>query len=81
MNYDKMSSFNKEDIWTLVESYFKKQHLERLVRHQLESYNNFVDNEINNTINMFNPVTIHSENDYDPNLNKYALELLLHLKI
>jgi DNA-directed RNA polymerase II subunit RPB2 len=77
MNYDKMSSFNKEDIWILIESYFKKQHLERLVRHQLESYNNFVDNEINNTINMFNPVTIHSENDYDPNLNKYALELFI----
>ena len=77
MNYDKMSSFNKEDIWVLIESYFKKQHLERLVRHQLESYNNFVDNEINNTINMFNPVTIHSENDYDPNLNKYALELFI----
>ncbi len=72
-----MSSFNKEDIWTLVESYFKKQHLERLVRHQLESYNNFVDNEINNTIDMFNPVTIHSENDYDEILNKYALELFI----
>ena len=75
MNNGKMSSFNKEDIWTLVESYFKKQHLERLVRHQLESYNNFVDNEINNTIDMFNPVTIHSENDYDATLNKYTLEL------
>ena len=72
-----MSSFNKEDIWTLVESYFKKQHLERLVRHQVESYNNFVDNEINNTIDMFNPVTIHSENDYDEVSNKYALELFI----
>ena len=31
-----------EEPWTLIESYFKGQHLERLVRHQLESYNNFV---------------------------------------
>ena len=73
-------SFNKEDIWTLIESYFKKQHLERLVRHQLESYNNFIDNEINNTIDMFNPVVIHSTNDLDEATGKYALELFITFK-
>ena len=31
-----------EDPWTIIESYFRGQHLDRLVRHQLESYNNFV---------------------------------------
>ena len=31
-----------ETPWNIIESYFKDQHLERLVRHQLESYNNFV---------------------------------------
>ena len=27
----------------IIESYFQGQHLERLVRHQTESYNNFVN--------------------------------------
>ena len=49
------------------ESYFKGQHLKRLVRHQLESYNQFVTSQLKKTIEMFNPVTIHSENDKDEN--------------
>ena len=34
---------------------------------ELESYNHFVNNEIQKTIDMFNPATIHSEHDYDKN--------------
>ena len=55
-----------ETPWTIIDSYFKDKHLERLVRHQLESYNNFVGYQIFKTIEMFNPVSIKSENDYDP---------------
>ena len=29
-----------EEPWILIEKYFKNHHLERLIRHQLESYNN-----------------------------------------
>ena len=49
-----------ETPWTIIESYFKDKHLERLVRHQLESYNNFVGYQIIKTIEMFNPVNIKS---------------------
>jgi DNA-directed RNA polymerase II subunit RPB2 len=66
-----------ETPWHIIESYFKGQHLERLVRHQLESYNNFVGYQINKTIEMFNPVHIASEQDYDPNLKKYSLEIFV----
>ena len=31
-----------ETPWSVIESYFSGQQLERFVRHQLESYNNFV---------------------------------------
>ena len=31
-----------ETPWSIIESYFKGHHLQRLVRHQIESYNNFV---------------------------------------
>ena len=53
-----------EEPYTLVEAYFKGQHLERLVRHQIESYNNFINYQIQKTIQMFNPVSVKSENDY-----------------
>ena len=66
--------------WKLLESYFKGQHLGRCVRHQLESYNNFVTVEIENTIKMFNPVTIRSENDFHKESGKYKLELVITFK-
>ena len=66
-----------ETPWTIIDSYFKDKHLERLVRHQLESYNNFVGNQIFKTIEMFNPVSIKSENDYDPVSEKYSLEIVI----
>ena len=63
--------------WTIIESYFRGQHLDRLVRHQLESYNNFVGYQIIKTIEMFNPVHIKSENDYDAKTGKYSLEMFV----
>ena len=41
---------NVEMSWNIIESYFKGHHLERLVRHQIESYNNFVSYQITKTI-------------------------------
>jgi DNA-directed RNA polymerase II subunit RPB2 len=66
-----------ETPWTIIESYFKDQHLSQLVRHQLESYNNFVNYQIQKTIDMFNPVQICSENDYDKESGKYSLEIFI----
>ena len=63
--------------WKIIESYFKGQHLARLVRHQIESYNYFVNHQINKTIDMFNPVVIHSEHDKDPETGIYSLELII----
>ena len=64
-----------EDPYSLIESYFKGKYLERLVRHQIESYNHFVNYQIQKTIDMFNPVKIHSENDFIQETNKYLLEV------
>ena len=65
------------DPWPIIESYFRGRHLARCVRHQLESYNYFVNHQIQSTIDMFNPVTIHSEQDYSQEHKKYALELII----
>jgi DNA-directed RNA polymerase II subunit RPB2 len=66
-----------EDPWTIIESYFKGQHLERFVRHQLESFNNFIGYQIIKTIEMFNPVHIVSEQDFDPVSKKHSLEIYI----
>jgi DNA-directed RNA polymerase II subunit RPB2 len=66
-----------ETPWKIIGSYFKNQHLECLVRHQIESYNNFIGYQILKTIEMFNPINIKSEDDYNSELNKYSLELFI----
>jgi DNA-directed RNA polymerase II subunit RPB2 len=60
-----------EEPFTLLESYFADQHLARLVRHQIESYNHFINYQAGRTIQMFNPLRIHSD--------KHLLESGLHL--
>ena len=67
-----------EEPYNLIESYFDGKHLERLVRHQLESYNNFVNFQIQKTIQMFNPVVIRSEHDYNESKDKYFLEVFIN---
>jgi DNA-directed RNA polymerase II subunit RPB2 len=61
--------------WKIIGSYFEGQHLKRLVRHQLESYNDFVNNQLERTIQMFNPVTIASEQDFDKKTKKHKLDI------
>ena len=74
-------SHNKEEVlsteipWILIDSYFKHKHLKQLVKHQLESYNYFVNNQIQQTIEMFNPLIIASEHDFIKELNSYRLEI------
>ena len=64
-----------EEPFSIIESYFAGKHLECLVRHQIESYNHFINYQIQRTIQMFNPVKIHSENDYIPEKDKYLLDV------
>lgn len=64
-----------DEPFQIIESYFGSQHLERLVRHQIESYNHFINYQIQRTIQMFNPVIARSENDFVAETGKYFLEI------
>ena len=75
-NNDNLQEYCEEP-WALIESYFKGKHLQQLVKHQVESYNDFVNYQIQKTIDMFNPVNIHSDQDYDKDSSKYSLELFV----
>lgn len=72
--YDKTIN-EKEYCWNLIESYFKDKHLEKLVAHQIESYNDFTSNQLVKTIEMFNPINIVSEHDYIKEHNIYRLHV------
>ena len=76
LNYEKYI----EEPWTIIDSYFKGKERQQLVRHQVESYNDFISCQIPKTINMFNDVIVHSEQDYVPELDKYKLELSISFK-
>jgi len=69
-----------EEPYTIIKSYFEGKHLERLVRHQIESYNHFINHQIQKTIEMFNPVIVRSENDYVEEHKKYMLEVYIYFE-
>ena len=85
LNNNKMDSCDNTNIngvssWDIINSYFEGHHLERLVKHQLESYNHFVNSQLEKTIEMFSPLEIKSEHDYDEKLGKYALEIIIEFR-
>ena len=65
----------ENDSWTVIESYFKRVHLQQLVKHQIDSYNDFIQTQMMKTIEMFNPLNIRSPHDYLPEFKKYRLEI------
>jgi DNA-directed RNA polymerase II subunit RPB2 len=73
---DNLQEYSEEP-WVMIESYFKGKHLQQLVQHQVESYNDFVNYQIHKTIGMFNPVHIKSEQDYDKESGKFRLEIFV----
>ena len=74
---NRTQDYDEETPWNIIKSYFQGKHLKQLVRHQLESYNDFVAYQIQKTISMFNPVNIRSDHDYDSVSKKYSLELFI----
>ena len=64
-----------EEPWMLIGSYFQGKHLDQLVRHQIESYNDMVNIQLKRTVDMFNPVRIVSDQDYDKEMQKHRLEV------
>ena len=64
-----------EEPWNIIGSYFEGKHLDQLVRHQIESYNDMVNVQLKRTVDMFNPVRIASDQDYDRVTHKHRLEI------
>jgi len=64
-----------EEPHTIINSYFKGKHLQRLIEHQIESYNDFISYQVPRTVAMFNPIHVASEQDYVKEVDKHRLEM------
>ena len=81
LNDELFKDIDKSEIpWMIIGSYFKNNHLQQLIKHQIESYNNFIELEINKTVEMFNPLVICSENDYIKEHDLYRLKIEINFK-
>ena len=63
--------------WSIINSYFDNKHLKQLVKHQIESYNYFINSQLQDTINMFNPIVITSEQFYNKEFKLNTLEVVI----
>lgn len=65
----------EEGVWDVVDEYFKPNKGYQLVKHQLESFNDFVLRKIDQIIEGFNPIEINHH--YNPETEKFKYHLTL----
>ncbi len=63
----------KNDVWNALNTVLPQQNI--IVAHQIESYNDFIQNQFEKTFKMFNPICVRSEKDFDINTKLYSLEI------
>jgi len=69
-----MEKFNYDiDTWKVIESYLKEDNYKNLIRHHIDSYNEFTDSKIEQIVKQSNPLVIF--NNYDEINNSYKYEI------
>ena len=68
----------EKDIWCIIDSYFKESGTECLVKHQLDSFNDFMHNKIPDIISQVNPLVVY--HNYSEEHNKYKYEIQIRFK-
>jgi len=73
------SEFNYDvDTWKVIDSYFAQDNHKQIVKHQLESFQHFIDPQLKQIIHQFNPVIIY--HDYVQDFNKHRVELHMEFR-
>ena len=65
-NYDK-------DSWDVISKFIKENNYNSLIRHHIESFDDFMDKKVEEIVKQFNPLSIYS--DYDAKDNVYKNEI------
>jgi DNA-directed RNA polymerase II subunit RPB2 len=68
---------NEENIWEFVKCLFDSFNGKQLVKHQIESYNDFIKCKIEDVVEQYNPLSIF--HDYNPKNNNYNNEIYVSL--
>ena len=68
----------EKDTWYVLDSYFKQYNGKELVRHQIDSYNDFMKNKIPDIISQANPLVVY--HDFIESHNKYKYEIQIRFK-
>lgn len=75
-NSEKKHEFDyKTDTWFLIEEYLKQYNKKELIRHHIDSYNNFIDSKINEIVKQPNPLVIYHEYDEKKNCYNYEIKI------
>ena len=76
MNDNKFDFIDNLDEWkkVIIDAYFKRN---GLIKHQIDSYNDFIDNKINDIINGFNPIVMRY--DYNQEDDNYLYEIIINV--
>ena len=69
---DKYQNLN-DNIYKILDSYFNQNNGKILIRHQIDSYNDFITDKIPAIISQVNPLIVYHE--YNEKLNKYKYEI------
>ena len=72
-----MAKIEKYADWGIIQSFFGDNYLEKLIEHQLDSYNDFITNKIPQIITTMSPITVW--NEYSEDHKKYKYEVQMHI--
>jgi len=70
------STINQNDIWAVIEKMMNQYKGKQLIRHHIDSFNDFMENKIPCVIKQSNPISIF--HNYDETLNKYKHEIVVN---
>ena len=71
-----MSFTDEFDNITVVRSLLEKDNYSQLIKHHIQSYNEFMNNQIPSIVRQFNPLSIY--HDYDEEKNNYKYEICIN---
>ena len=65
----------EQDAWKILDSYFLESGTDCLVKHQLDSYNDFMHHKIPDIISQVNPVIVYHQFSEKHNKHKYEIQI------
>ena len=72
----KLDKFNYDkDNWEIISKFIQENNYNSLVRHHIESFDDFMDNKVEEIVKQFNPLSIYSDYDVEKNIYKNEIRL------